>query len=121
MGRHWPELSKALTSLVAQLQTGGDPLLDSQASSSGVSLGSKGSLGRMQLQTELSNRSGQWSVFLASHSECHSANKAFFQGTWKGSVATEVAERWDWFNSALPTFSMLPCTTIWMVFGSIWH
>ena len=54
------EQSKALTSLVAQLQSGGDPLLDSHGSTSAVSLGSKGSTGRMQLQTELSNRSGQF-------------------------------------------------------------
>ena len=52
------EQSKALTTLVAQLQSGGDPLLDAPSSSSGLSLGSKGSMGRQQLQTELSNRSG---------------------------------------------------------------
>ena len=57
------EQSKALTTLVAQLQTGGDPLLDSQASSSGISLGSKGAAGRERLQAELSNRSGNF--FLA--------------------------------------------------------
>ena len=51
------EQSKALTSLVAQLQTGGDPLLDPQGSASGLSLGSKGAAGREKLQTELSNRS----------------------------------------------------------------
>ncbi len=54
------EQSKALTTLVAQLQTGGDPLLDSHGSSSGLSLGSKGAAGRERLQTELSNRSGQF-------------------------------------------------------------
>ena len=52
------EQSKALTTLVAQLQSGGDPLLDAPSSSSGLSLGSKGSMGRQQLQTELANRSG---------------------------------------------------------------
>ena len=52
------EQSKALTTLVAQLQSGGDPLLDVPSSSSGFSLGSKGSMGRQQLQTELANRSG---------------------------------------------------------------
>ena len=57
------EQSKALTTLVAQLQTGGDPLLDSHASSSGISLGSKGAAGREKLQAELSNRSGNF--FLA--------------------------------------------------------
>ncbi len=57
------EQSKALTTLVAQLQTGGDPLLDSQASSSGISLGSKGAAGRERLQAELSNRSANF--FLA--------------------------------------------------------
>ena len=54
------EQSKALTTLVAQLQSGGDPLLDSHGSSSGVSLGSKGAAGRERLQAELSNRSGQF-------------------------------------------------------------
>ena len=57
------EQSKALTSLVSQLQAGGDPLLDAPASSSGFSLGSKGAAGRERLQTELSNRSGNF--FLA--------------------------------------------------------
>ena len=53
------EQSRALTTLVAQLN-GGDPLLDSHASHSGISLSSKGSAGRQQLQTELANRSGQF-------------------------------------------------------------
>lgn len=57
------EQSKALTSLVSHLQSGGDPLLDAPASSSGFSLGSKGAAGRERLQTELSNRSGNF--FLA--------------------------------------------------------
>lgn len=57
------EQSRALTTLVAQLQSGGDPLLDSQQSSSGISLGSKGAAGREKLQAELSARSGAF--FLA--------------------------------------------------------
>lgn len=59
------EQSKALTTLVTQLQSGGDPLLDAPSSSSGFSLGSKGSAGRMQLQTELSNRSGAFFLQVA--------------------------------------------------------
>ena len=54
------EQSKALTTLVTQLQAGGDPLLDAQTSASGFSLGSKGAAGREKLQTELSNRSGNF-------------------------------------------------------------
>ena len=50
--------SKALTSLVSQLQQGGDPLLDGQQTSSGFSLGSRGAQGRERLQQELANRSG---------------------------------------------------------------
>ena len=49
------EQSKALTSLVAHLQAG-DPLLDSQATSSGNT--SRGAVGREKLQKELANRSG---------------------------------------------------------------
>ena len=54
------EQSKALTTLVSQLQAGGDPLLDAQTSASGFSLGSKGAAGREKLQTELLNRSGNF-------------------------------------------------------------
>lgn len=51
------EQSKALTTLVSQLQ-GGDPLLDSQAISSPMS--SKGAAGREKLQRDLSSRSGSF-------------------------------------------------------------
>ena len=54
------EQRRALTTLVSQLQAGGDPLLDVQTSASGFSLGSKGAAGREKLQTELSNRSGNF-------------------------------------------------------------
>ena len=50
------EQSKALTSLVAQLQQGGDPLLDAQHLPSGSS--SRGAAGRERLQRELRGRSG---------------------------------------------------------------
>ena len=50
------EQSRALTSLVSHLQSGGDPLLDGTASSS--SLSSKGAMNREKLQRELANRSG---------------------------------------------------------------
>ena len=50
------EQSKALTSLVAQLQQGGDPLLDAQHLPSGSS--SRGAAGRERLQKELGGRSG---------------------------------------------------------------
>ena len=53
------EQSRALTTLVSQLQSG-DPLLDSHQGASGTSLGSRGSAGRHQLQTELSGRSGHF-------------------------------------------------------------
>ena len=49
------EQSRALTSLVSQMQSG-DPLLDSQGSS--FSTSSKGAQGREKLQAELSARSG---------------------------------------------------------------
>ena len=49
------EQSRALTSLVSQLQ-GGDPLIDHQGLSAGTS--SRGSQGREKLQRELSQRSG---------------------------------------------------------------
>eukprot|EP00435_Cladocopium_sp_Y103_P016348 s3554_g4.t1 len=52
------EQSKALTSLVAHLQQGGDPLVDGHGSSSGGSLGTRGSVGRERLQRELAARSG---------------------------------------------------------------
>ena len=52
------EQSKALTNLVSQLQTGGDPLLDGQAGPSNIALGSRGAQGREKLQMELSTRSG---------------------------------------------------------------
>ena len=53
------EQSKALTSLVAHLQQGGDPLLDGHGSSSGGSLGARGTVGReLKLQKELAMRSG---------------------------------------------------------------
>lgn len=51
--------SKALTRLVSQLQNG-DPLLDMQSAASSGSPGSKGAQGREKLQTELSNRSGNF-------------------------------------------------------------
>lgn len=57
------EQSKALMTLVAQMQQGGDPLLDGQPSSSGGSLGTRGSVGRERLQRELSTKSGAF--FLA--------------------------------------------------------
>ena len=50
------EQSRALTSLVSHLQQGGDPLLDTSATSS--SLSSKGALNREKLQQELAGRSG---------------------------------------------------------------
>ena len=59
------EQSRALTTLVSQLQSGGDPLLDAQTGSSGFSLGSKGAAGRERLQTELSNRSGNFFLAVA--------------------------------------------------------
>ena len=52
------EQSKALTALVAHLQQGGDPLLDGHGTSSGSSLGTRGSVGREKLQRELAMRSG---------------------------------------------------------------
>eukprot|EP00435_Cladocopium_sp_Y103_P059557 s614_g21.t1 len=52
------EQSKALTNLVSQLSSGGDPLLDGQAGPSTISLGSRGAQGREKLQLELANRSG---------------------------------------------------------------
>ena len=57
------EQSKALMSLVAHMQQGGDPLLDGQGSSSSGSLGTRGSQGREKLQRDLSMKSG--SFFLA--------------------------------------------------------
>eukprot|EP00438_Fugacium_kawagutii_P024535 Skav223315 [mRNA] locus=scaffold200:39439:41741:+ [translate_table: standard] len=54
------EQSKALMSLVQQLQQGGDPLLDGQASSSGSLFGTRGSQGRERLQQELSTKSGSF-------------------------------------------------------------
>ena len=57
------EQSKALMTLVAHLQQGGDPLLDGQVPSSSSSLGTRGSVGRERLQKELATRSG--SFFLA--------------------------------------------------------
>ena len=50
------EQSRALTSLVSHLQQGGDPLLDSQATSSSMS--SRGAAGREKLQRELAGRTG---------------------------------------------------------------
>ena len=57
------EQSKALMTLVASMQQGGDPLLDMPASSSGGSLGTRGSQGRERLQKELASKSGNF--FLA--------------------------------------------------------
>ena len=51
------EQSRALTSLVSQMQSG-DPLLDSQGQS--FSMSSKGAQGREKLQNELSARSGNF-------------------------------------------------------------
>ena len=56
------EQSRALTTLVAHLQAG-DPLLDSQATSSGNS--SRGAVGREKLQKELSNRTGGFMMSVA--------------------------------------------------------
>ena len=47
------EQSRALMTLVAHMQQGGDPLLDGQPSSSSGSLGTRGSVGREKLQREL--------------------------------------------------------------------
>ena len=54
------EQSKALMTLVAHMQQGGDPLLDVQGSSSSGSLGTRGSQGRERLQRDLSQRSGNF-------------------------------------------------------------
>ena len=56
------EQSRALTTLVAHLQAG-DPLLDSQATSSGNS--SRGAVGREKLQRELASRSGGFMLAVA--------------------------------------------------------
>ena len=56
------EQSRALTTLVAHLQAG-DPLLDSQATSSGNS--SRGAVGREKLQRELASRSGGFMLSVA--------------------------------------------------------
>ena len=47
-----------MLALVAHLQQGGDPLLDGHGTSSGSSLGTRGSVGREKLQRELAMRSG---------------------------------------------------------------
>ena len=52
------EQSKALTSLVSHLQSGGDPLIDGQGYASGTS--SRGAQGRERLQRELTARSGSF-------------------------------------------------------------
>ena len=57
------EQSKALMTLVATMQQGGDPLLDVHAASSSGSLGTKGSQGRERLQRDLATKSGNF--FLA--------------------------------------------------------
>ena len=57
------EQSKALMTLVAHMQQGGDPLLDGQGSSSSGSLGTRGSVGREKLQKDLALKSGNF--FLA--------------------------------------------------------
>ena len=54
------EQSKALMTLVAHMQQGGDPLLDGQGSSSSGSLGTRGSAGREKLQRELAMKSGNF-------------------------------------------------------------
>ena len=54
------EQSKALMTLVAHMQQGGDPLLDGQPSSSSGSLGTRGSVGREKLQRELAQKSGNF-------------------------------------------------------------
>ena len=56
------EQSRALTTLVAHLQAG-DPLLDSQATSSGNS--SRGAVGTEKLQRELASRSGGFMLAVA--------------------------------------------------------
>ena len=56
------EQSRALTTLVAHLQAG-DPLLDSQATSSGNS--SRGAVDREKLQKESSNRTGGFMMSVA--------------------------------------------------------
>ena len=57
------EQSRAIMTLVASMQQGGDPLLDMPASSSGGSLGTRGSQGRERLQRDLATKSGNF--FLA--------------------------------------------------------
>lgn len=57
------EQSKALMTLVAHMQQGGDPLLDMPGASSSGSLGTRGSASREKLQRELATRSGTF--FLA--------------------------------------------------------
>ena len=57
------EQSRALTSLVSHLQTGGDPLLDQPVT--GSSMSSKGAQGRERLQRELALRSGQFCLAVA--------------------------------------------------------
>lgn len=52
------EQSRALTSLVSHLQSGGDPLIDGQGYASGTS--SRGAQGRERLQRELTARSGSF-------------------------------------------------------------
>ena len=38
--------------------------------------------------------------------------------TWRDLVAMVLVERWEWCNIAWPTFSIVPCRTIWMGWGS---
>ncbi len=52
------EQSKALTSLVAQMSQGGDPLLDGNQNLGLSSTSTKGAMGREKLQQDLANRTG---------------------------------------------------------------
>ena len=71
------EQSKALTSLVAQMSQGGDPLLDAGQSMAMGSTSSKGAMGREKLQQDLANRSGDFllSVLQNAHRRLKPASK----------------------------------------------
>ena len=71
------EQSKALTSLVAQMSQGGDPLLDAGQSGAMGSTSSKGAMGREKLQQDLASRSGDFllSVLQNAHRRLKPASK----------------------------------------------
>lgn len=71
------EQSKALTSLVAQMSQGGDPLLDAGQSGAMGSTSWKGAMGREKLQQDLASRSGDFllSVLQNAHRRLKPASK----------------------------------------------